>query len=58
MPIFIGYIEMSWAVPGRSPVSDMYWTIVMGPNQSRCLRPLGVVAVVHVGGTGAGRRRR
>ena len=35
-PIFIGYIEMSWVVPGRMPVSDRNWIIVIGPNQSRC----------------------
>ena len=35
-PCLAGAIEMSLAVPGKSPVSDMNWIIVIGPNQKRC----------------------
>src|SRR3954471_7498237 len=35
-PSLSEYMEMSVAVPGRLPVSDRYWTSVIGPNQNRC----------------------
>ena len=42
MPSLAAIIEMSWVVPGSSPVSDMYWIIVIGPNQRRCRGRLGL----------------
>ena len=49
MPSLAAIIEMSWAVPGRIPVSSMYWIIVIGPNQKRCRGRNGLsVAAIHV----------
>ena len=42
MPNLAATIEMSWVVPGSRPVSDMYWTIVIGPNHSRCRGRFGL----------------
>src|SRR5271166_5651277 len=44
MPSLAGSIEMSEVTPGKIPVSDMYWIIVMGPNQKRCRGRLGLSA--------------
>ena len=44
MPSLAGSIEMSVVTPGKMPVSDMYWIIVMGPNQKRCRGRLGLSA--------------
>src|SRR5271155_3504445 len=41
MPSLAGSIEMSVVTPGKIPVSDMYWIMVMGPNQKRCRGRLG-----------------
>ena len=41
-------MEMSWAVPGSRPVSDMNWIMVIGPNQHAVPRPVGVVGIAHV----------
>src|SRR5271157_3155366 len=44
MPSLAGSIEMSVVTPVKIPVSDMYWIIVMGPNQKRCRGRLGLSA--------------
>ena len=42
MPSLAGSIEMSVVTPGKMPVSDMNWIMVMGPNQKRCRGRLGL----------------
>jgi hypothetical protein len=37
-------MAMSCVVPGRMPVSIMYWTIVIGPNHIRCRGRSGLSA--------------
>src|SRR5437867_2682972 len=42
IPSLAEYMEMSVVVPGKRPVSDRYWIMVMGPNQKRCRGRLGL----------------